>query len=74
MTSQGEATTQVYAVSGMTCQHCVNAVTEQVSALEGVTGVQVALDTGVLTISVNEPVEDAAVAAAVDEAGYTVAG
>jgi len=65
--------TQIYTVNGMTCQHCVNSVTEKVRAIEGVTDVEVALDTGVLTVTSTTPVEDGAVAAAVDEAGYALA-
>lgn len=66
--------TQIYTVTGMTCQHCVNAVTEEVRAIDEVTDVQVALDTGVLTVTSTAPLEEAAVAAAVDEAGYALAG
>lgn len=67
-------TSQSYTVTGMTCEHCVKAVTEEVRAIDGVTDVQVDLDTGGLTINSTAPVEDAAVAAAVDEAGYALAG
>ena len=63
---------QTYAVTGMTCQHCVNAVAEEVRAIAGVTDVDVALETGVLTVTSTHPVESAAVAAAVDEAGYAL--
>ncbi|MDQ3504648.1 MAG: heavy-metal-associated domain-containing protein, partial [Actinomycetota bacterium] len=56
------------------CEHCVNSVTEEVSAIDGVTDVQVDLATGGLTVTSSGPVEDAAVAAAVDEAGYALAG
>ena len=69
-----ETTSQTYVVTGMTCEHCVNSVTEEVSAIDGVTDVQVDLATGGLTVSSSGPVEDAAVAAAVDEAGYALAG
>jgi copper ion binding protein len=64
--------TSTYTVSGMTCGHCVNAVTEEVSRLEGVTEVQVDLATGAVTVTSAAPLDDAAVAAAVDEAGYEV--
>ncbi len=67
-----EPTSQTYVVTGMTCEHCVNAVTEEVAAIEGVTDVQVDLATGGLTVTSTAPVEDAAVAAAVDEAGYAL--
>lgn len=65
--------TQTYAVTGMTCEHCVRAVSEEVAGIPGVTGVQVDLETGGLSVTADAPVEDAAVAAAVDEAGYALA-
>ena len=67
------SSTATYTVSGMTCSHCVNAVTEEVAALPGVTDVEVDLATGQVTITSDRPVDPAAVAAAVDEAGYEVA-
>ena len=67
-------TTASYTVTGMTCAHCVAAVTEEVGAVPGVTGVEVDLATGALTVTSETPVEAAAVAAAVDEAGYALAG
>jgi copper chaperone len=65
-------TTTSYTVVGMTCGHCVNAVTEEVSALPGVTAVDVDLATGGLTVTSTERVDDGAVRAAVEEAGYEV--
>ena len=65
--------TETYTVTGMTCEHCVNAVTEEVGGLEGVTDVRVDLETGALTVIATDPVGDEAVAAAVDEAGYALA-
>jgi copper chaperone CopZ len=65
-------TTSTYTVVGMTCEHCVRAVTDEVSALEGVTRVEVDLAPGLVTVVSTAPVEDAAVAAAVAEAGYEV--
>jgi copper chaperone len=65
--------TTTYTVSGMTCGHCVNAVTSELSQLDGVTDVQVDLASGAVTVTSAEPLDDAAVAAAVDEAGYQVA-
>ena len=57
----------------MTCGHCVQAVTEEVSALEGVESVEVDLATGAVTVSaVNDPTREQ-MAAAVDEAGYVLA-
>ncbi|HEV2921853.1 MAG TPA: heavy-metal-associated domain-containing protein [Actinomycetota bacterium] len=65
--------TSTYAVTGMTCEHCVRAVTEEVRRIEGVADVMVDLPTGALTISSSQPVEEAAVAEAVEEAGYRLA-
>ncbi|TFV62670.1 UNVERIFIED_ORG: copper chaperone [Bacillus sp. AZ43] len=67
-------TTSTYTVVGMTCGHCVSAVTEEVSQVPGVTGVDVDLASGGLTVTSDAPVEDDAVRAAVEEAGYAVAG
>ena len=61
-----------YTVTGMTCGHCVASVTEEISELAGVTDVQVVLETGAVTITSTEPLDDAAVRAAVEEAGYQV--
>jgi copper chaperone len=66
--------TTSYTVVGMTCGHCVDAVTEEVSAVPGVTAVDVDLASGGLTVTSTEPVDDDAVRAAVEEAGYSVAG
>ena len=61
-----------YVVTGMTCTHCVNAVTQEVSAVGGVTQVDVDLDSGRLTVVSDDAVPFDLVAAAVDEAGYTL--
>ena len=66
--------TSTYTVVGMTCGHCVNAVTEEVSAVPGVTGVDVDLASGGLTVTSDAPVDEAVLRAAVEEAGYEVAG
>jgi copper chaperone len=66
-------TTASYTVVGMTCGHCVSSVTEEVAALPGVTGVDVDLATGGLTVTSDSPVDEGAVRAAVEEAGYSVA-
>lgn len=60
-----------YAVAGMTCEHCRAAVREEVGAVPGVTAVEVDLASGVLTVE-GDGVSQAAVAAAVEEAGYEV--
>ncbi len=65
--------TASYTVVGMTCGHCVNAVTEEVSAVPGVGTVEVDLESGGLTVTSDAPVDDAAVRAAVEEAGYSLA-
>jgi copper chaperone CopZ len=66
------STTSTYTVTGMTCGHCVASVTEEVSEVPGVTGVDVDLGTGLLTVTSAEPADDL-VRAAVAEAGYGVA-
>ena len=68
--------TTSYQVTGLTCGHCVTAVTGQLSALPEVSDVQVDLVAGgVSTVSVTseEPLADQTVAAALDEAGYQLA-
>ena len=67
------STTSTYTVTGMTCGHCVAAVTEEVSKLDGVTKVAVDLASGQVSVESDGPLDDVAVAAAVDEAGYEVA-
>lgn len=64
------SSTATYTVSGMTCGHCVSSVTEEVANIPGVTDVQVDLGSGAVTIASETPVEETAVKAAVDEAGY----
>ena len=68
----GLMNTKTVTVVGMTCQHCVSAVTEEVGALDGVTGVTVDLASGRVDVASDTPIDDAAIAAAVDEAGYEV--
>jgi copper ion binding protein len=65
-------TTTTFAVSGMTCGHCVAAVTAEVSKLDGVTNVAVDLTTGSVTVESTGIVEPTEFADAVDEAGYEV--
>jgi copper chaperone len=66
------ATISEYIVTGMVCQHCVSAVTEEISAIEGVSGVQVDLATGRVSVTSTVTLDDAAVHAAIDEAGYEI--
>jgi copper chaperone CopZ len=72
MSTDTDGTTSTYTVTGMTCGHCVATVTEEVSKLDRVTGVDVDLASGRVTVTSDGPIDDAAVAAAVDEAGYAV--
>ncbi len=64
--------TTTWTVQGMTCGHCVTAVTEEVSAIPGVSDVAVELATGLVTVTAETDPSTDAVAAAVDEAGYTL--
>lgn len=66
--------TKTYTVVGMTCGHCVNSVSAEVGQIPGVTDVQVDLGNGAVTVTSDRPVDDEAVRAAVDEAGYEVVG
>ncbi|MDQ0377854.1 heavy-metal-associated domain-containing protein [Amycolatopsis thermophila] len=66
-------TETVYTVTGMTCQHCVASVTEEVGKIEGVADVKVDLPTGAVTVVSTGELSDDAVRAAVDEAGYELA-
>ena len=56
----------------MTCGHCVNSVSSEVGKLPGVRDIKVDLATGAVTVESEQPLDDAAVVAAVDEAGYQV--
>ena len=66
--------TATYTVVGMTCGHCVKSVTEEVSQVPGVTDVHVDLASGGLTVTSESDVDVAVVRAAVEEAGYELAG
>ncbi|NUT47381.1 MAG: heavy-metal-associated domain-containing protein [Saccharothrix sp.] len=63
-----------FTVTGMTCSHCVASVTEEVTKIDGVTGVDIDLPTGAVKVTSAAPVEEADVRAAVEEAGYALAG
>ncbi len=65
-------TTRTYTVTGMTCQHCVASVTEEVSEIPGVTSVDVDLASGAAVVT-GEGFTDDDVQTAVAEAGYEVA-
>lgn len=64
--------TQTYQVSGMTCEHCVRAVKDELGKLGGVTDVDVQLASGQVTVTSASALDADAVRAAVDEAGYEV--
>ncbi|MFD8080424.1 heavy-metal-associated domain-containing protein [Kitasatospora sp. NPDC059722] len=64
----------VFQVQGMTCGHCVSSVTAELKKIDGVTDVAVDLATGRVTVEATAPLADEAVAAAIDEAGYDLAG
>ena len=71
----GDTTTnRDYVVTGMVCQHCVSAVSQQIGAIQGVTNVEVDLTTGRVSVPSNRALDDAMVRSAIDEAGYEIAG
>ncbi len=70
---QGSPVTEEYLVTGMTCSHCVASVAEELSAVDGVEGVEVDLHVGGqsrVSISSTAPIDPDTVRAAVEEAGY----
>ncbi|WP_031049646.1 heavy-metal-associated domain-containing protein [Streptomyces sp. NRRL F-5650] len=72
-TTQGSVTT-VYKVSGMSCGHCEGAVSGEISEIPGVTSVQAVAATGEVTVVSGAALDDTAVRAAVDEAGFELVG
>lgn len=67
-------TTTSYQVQGMTCEHCVNAVREEIGKVAGVSGVDVDLATGRVDVQHAQPLSSDDVRAAVEEAGYELVG
>lgn len=65
-------TTTEYQVTGMSCGHCEAAIRTEVSQIPGVNGIEVSAATGRLAVTADGQIDDAAVMAAVDEAGYQV--
>jgi len=63
-----------YTVVGMTCEHCVRSVTEELSRVPGVREVRVDLATGAVDVTSDAPLPLDEVRTAVDEAGYALAG
>jgi copper chaperone CopZ len=68
-----DITTTTYHVTGMTCQHCADAVTGELDALPAVQSVDVDVASGAVTVTSNGPLDEAQVREAVEEAGYTLA-
>ncbi|MEV0676658.1 heavy-metal-associated domain-containing protein [Actinosynnema sp. NPDC050436] len=66
--------TTTYTVNGMTCGHCASSVTEELSGVDGVTGVDVQLATGAVTVTSSRELTRDEVSAAVSEAGYELVG
>lgn len=68
------STTQTYRVTGMTCDHCVAAVEQEVGGIAAVSDVAVDLASGRVTVTSSRPLTIDEMTAAVDEAGYELAG
>ncbi|MFC5218437.1 heavy-metal-associated domain-containing protein [Streptomyces coerulescens] len=66
--------TTTYAVSGMSCAHCKATLTKAIGELDGVTGVDVDLATGQVTVTSTVEPDDALIGAVVDDAGYELTG
>ncbi|MEV6111179.1 heavy-metal-associated domain-containing protein [Streptomyces sp. NPDC052109] len=66
--------TTVYKVTGMSCGHCEGSVSGEISQIPGVSSVKAVASTGEVTVVSEVPLDDEAVRAAVDEAGFELAG
>jgi copper chaperone len=66
-------TTTTFTVSGMTCGHCVAAVSEEIVKIHGVATVDIDLNSGIVTVESAEPIDPDLITEAVDEAGYELA-
>ncbi|MEU6594601.1 heavy-metal-associated domain-containing protein [Streptomyces sp. NPDC046881] len=66
--------TTVYKVTGMSCGHCEGSVSGEISQLPGVSSVKAVASTGEVTVVSAAPLDEEAVRAAVDEAGFELAG
>jgi copper chaperone CopZ len=73
-TETPETVTTVYKVTGMSCGHCEGSVSAEISELPGVSSVQAVASTGEVTVTSAAPLDEEAVRAAVDEAGFELAG
>lgn len=65
--------TATYTVTGMTCDHCVASVREEIGELDGVTDVDVDLASGAVSVVSTDPIAESDIRAAVQEAGYALA-
>ncbi|HET9381264.1 MAG TPA: heavy-metal-associated domain-containing protein [Streptomyces sp.] len=77
MTAQTDtpgSVTAVYKVTGMSCGHCEGSVSTEISGIPGVRSVEAVASTGEVTVVSESPLDDAAVHAAVDEAGFELTG
>ena len=61
-------------VTGMTCRHCAMSVTEEVREIDGVSAVDVRLETGAVTVLADREVGRSEIASALDAAGFGLAG
>jgi copper chaperone CopZ len=68
------STTVNVAVTGMTCAHCASSVSKEIRGIDGVTDVEVNVGTGRVVVHADRDLDAAAIDAAVQEAGYSVAG
>jgi copper chaperone len=67
------STIEAHNVVGMTCDHCARSVRTEISAIDGVTDVDVDLTSGIVRVTAEQPVPTTALRDAVEEAGYTLA-
>ena len=72
-TAKGEGSMTTIKIKGMSCNHCVMAVTKALSAIEGIQNVKVDLNSGEVTFDEMKPVDAAVVKERIKKAGYEVA-
>ncbi|MDH6434525.1 copper chaperone CopZ [Streptomyces sp. SAI-144] len=73
-TDTADSVTAVYKVSGMSCGHCEGAVSGEISDIDGVSSVKAVASSGEVTVVSSAPLDEEAVRAAVDEAGFELVG
>ncbi|MHC5904538.1 heavy-metal-associated domain-containing protein [Streptomyces sp. S6] len=74
MTASTDTVTAVYKVSGMSCGHCEGSVSGEISQLDGVSSVKAVASSGEVTVVSAAELDEEAVRAAVDEAGFELVG